>query len=168
VSLKPTVLGLLKRKGKGVKEFVRSKPDKTALAHINIGDISGLKTSSDFAVQAVARHHQVWLVVLEQCIKVVNLGLINQLNAQLGATILQNTQQVLSPDPTKAVSCRAHTFAFEKKLNIIPMVKRIADLQARHLIGLHQVLQGLVTQDDTPPEGVMGTIALKDCDAQLG
>ena len=84
----------------------------------------------------------------------------HQLDAHFQATVLQDVEQVLAPDATKAMASRAHAAALEEHLDVVPVIERVADQLPTRRIGLGQVLQRLVRQHHAPAKGVIGFVAL--------
>ena len=62
--LEPAMLSLLESKRKSIQLFVRTQPDKTALAQVDIGLVGGGVAGADAAVEAVAGDDQVGVCLL--------------------------------------------------------------------------------------------------------
>ena len=157
---KPAVFGRLKRKGKCVKGFVRAQPDKAAVAQLDIG-LEGFRIAgTDAAVQSVAGNHQVGVVLRRDSLVVLHIGFKNQINAERNAALLQNVQQPLAAYAAKAVATRAHAAPFEKHLDIVPVVERIANQLGADRVSQAQIAQRLVRQHHAPAKGVKRAVAL--------
>ena len=168
VCLEPAVLGLLESKGESVKGFVRTQPDKAAVAHIDIGLKAVGVAAAYAAVQTVAGNHQIGLVLLCQRLVVCHVVFENQIHAQLFAALLQDIEQVLAAYAAKAVAGGAHAAAFEKHLDVVPVVEGVAYQPGRVRVRLAQVVQRLVAQHHAPAKGVIGSVAFDHGDAVQG
>ena len=101
---KPAMLGLLKRKGKGVKGFLCAQPDKAALPQFHIG-LEGVGIAGAHpTVQAVAGNQQVCVVLFGQCLVVLHIGLKHQVYTQGDTAFLQDVQQLFAPNAAKTMA----------------------------------------------------------------
>ena len=123
VRLKPAVLGFFNGKGEGVKQFACAQPNKAAITLINIGLVGAGKTRAHFRIKTITRNDQIGLVQACHVRIGIDFLLKQQLNAQLFTTLLQNVQQTLAANATKAMATRAHGLAFEMHRDVIPMIE---------------------------------------------
>ena len=168
MGLEPTVLGLLKGKGKGIKGFVRAQPDKAAQAGVDVGLIGLGITGAHPAVEAIAGNHQVGLVLQCQGLVVAHVLFKQELDIEFFAARLQDVEQALAANATKAVAGGAHAAALEKHLDVVPMVEGIGNQLARGCIGLLQVVQRFVAEDHAPAKGVVRAVAFHHGDVVTG
>ena len=157
---KPAVFGLLEGKGESVERPMRAEPDKTAQPGVDIRLVAVGITCADAAVQAITGNHKIGVVLRCQCLIVADVGLEHELHPQRQAALLQDVEQVFAPDAAKTVATRTHAAALEEHLDVVPVVQRVGDQGAGHRIGLVQIVQCLVGQNDSPAEGVEGLVAL--------
>src|SRR5580700_2718044 len=71
---------------------------------------------------------------------------------------------MLARDAAKTVTARVHRVASEINLDVVPVREGLGDFAMRRLVGRAQILQRRVGENDTPPEGIEGTIALENAD----
>ena len=161
---KPAVLGLLEGKGEGIKGLARAQPDKAAVAQFHIGPEGVGVAAADAAVQPVAGNHEVGVVLRGHLFVVTHVGLEHQVNAELQAAVLQDIEQPLAADAAKTMAARSHAPALEEHLDIVPVVKGVADQFRADRVGGLQVGQRLVRQHHAPAEGVERAVALDDGD----
>ena len=122
--LKPAVLGFFNGKGEGIKQFARAQPNKAAITFVNVGLVGTGKARAHSGVNAITSNDQIGLVHGGYVCIGIDFLLEQQLNAQLFTTLLQNVQQTLSTNATKAMTTRTHGLPFEMHRDVIPMVER--------------------------------------------
>ena len=160
VRLEPAMLGLLEGKGEGVEGLLRAQPHEAAQARVDVGLEGRFVACADAAVEAVAGDHEVGVVLPCQGLVVGDLGLENEVHAQLVAAVLQDVEQALAADADEAVAAGAHAAALEEHLDVVPVVERVAHGLGRGRVGALQIAQRLVREHHTPAEGVVGPVAL--------
>ncbi len=161
MSLHPALFGLFEGEGEGLEQLARTQPDEATQARVDVGPVGGGILAADAAVQAITGDDQVGIGVL---LVTADIGLEDQLDAQVFAAPLQDVEQPLAPDATKAMAAGAHLVAADMNLDVVPVVEGIEDVSAGHRVGRTQVAQRLVGKDHAPAEGVVGPVAFDDAD----
>src|SRR5690606_24825686 len=94
------------------------------------------------------------------------LGLVPDVDAQLGAAALQDLQQRQASDAGEAVPGRLQQVALVLDVDVVPVREVGRDVAMRRLVGGEQVAERLVGQHDAEAERVVGAVALDDVDAR--
>src|SRR3546814_9779902 len=122
-------------------DLLCAQPNEATLPGIDIGFVGIGVARAHPAVQAVGRNHEIGLVFFSDLLVVGNVGFKNQLHAQLFAARLQDIQQLLAAYAYKAVAAAAHAVAFIVAFDVVPMIEGSAALLCGNRIGLLQVFQ---------------------------
>ncbi len=162
VRLEPAVLRLLEREGERLEQLVGAEPDEAALPQIDVGLVRRRITRAGAASQAVARNDQVGVRIRRVG---RDVGLEHELDAKRFAARLQDVEQPLAPDAAEPVAARADGAPADVDLDVVPVVERRQDRLRGGLVGLLQVAERLVGEDDTPAERVVWPIAFHYPDA---
>ena len=168
MGLKPAVLGLFKGEGEGLEGLLGAKPDKAALAGVNVRlkDIAVATTNT--AIEAIAGNDEVGLVLGNGDLVVVDLTTKDQVHTGGATVVLQNVEEPLAPDAAETMARRTYRAAFKKNLNIVPVIKRLQNLLSGVGVGGAQIGECLVREDHPPAKGVVGLVALQHSHGEGG
>jgi hypothetical protein len=89
------------------------------------------------------------------------------IHAELLAPRTQDRQQSLAADRGEAMSARCEDLAVEVHVDVIPDRKVPSEPFVEGGVSLFYATQRLVGEDDTEPEGVVGSVPLPDLDLVL-
>ena len=165
MGLKPAVLGFLEQEGEGVIPFVRAQPDEAVGPLHGVGFEGVGVPAADAGVDAVAGNDQIGVGEIQVGF---GLGLEHQSDADLLTARLQDVQQFFAADAHKAVAARAHHFALDVQLDVVPVVERLRDLRGGDRVTAPHVVHRGIGKHDTPAEGVVGLVALHHRDLVAG
>jgi hypothetical protein len=165
VHLEDAVLVLHEDEGEGVEQLRRAQPDEAGRAHVQVGAEVGRVLRAEPAVHPVRGDHQVHAV---QVAVVATSVLEAEVGAEGGGAVAEDLEELDARDAGEAVPARGDGGAAEVDVDVVPVREVVGDLAVRLGIGLAQVAERLVGEDDTPPERVVGAVALEDGDAARG
>ena len=87
---------------------------------------------------------------------------------QVATALLQNGQQMLSPNTAETVSPRTHGLTSKAHVDVIPAMDGCGNRGAALRICVAQIGDRLIGQHHAPAERIVGAIALEDRDLCLG
>lgn len=162
----PAGFDLFEGEGEGVEGLVRAEPEEFVAADLDV-DVEMLGIGvADAAVGAVRRDDEVIIGPVGEI--GARLMLEMQVHAELAGTFLQDREQALAADADKTMAGGADTFAMDMDVDIVPMREFVADGGATDGIVRHQILDGLVREDDPPAERIVGPVAFEQVDLMAG
>ena len=165
VCLEPAMLGADKVKSESLVHLVCAQPDKAIGSSDDVGLENIGVLGADSGVHAIAGNDQVSIGIV--FIR-LHIGVEHQLDVQGLAALLQDIEQVLTPNPHKTVAAGANGLALEQQLDIVPMVERLLDLPSRDRVPFAHVLHGCVREHHPPTEGVIRLVALNNRNVMSG
>ena len=155
----PAVLGLLEDEGEGVVELlVGAEPDELALAHVDVGleDIGERRART--RIEPVRGDDEI--MRFHVGLGIGDLGLEDQLDAELARAPLQQQKQPLAADAAEAVAGGDGAHALVEDGDVVPVGEVAPDPDGADRIVSGQVLQRLGRQHDAPAERVVRPVAL--------
>ena len=165
VGLEPAMLGADKVKSESLVHLVCAQPDKAIGSSDDVGLENIGVLGADSGVHAIAGNDQIGIGIV---FVRLHIGVEHQLDVQGLAALLQDIEQVLTPNPHKTVAAGANGLALEQQLDIVPMVERLLDLPSRDRVPFAHVLHGCVREHHPPTEGVIRLVALNNRNVMSG
>src|ERR1700722_15122744 len=165
MDLKPAMLGLFEREGKGGQLLARPEPNEAALADGNIRPECRRMTRPNLAVDAVGRDDEIGI---GERLQVADFSLKALLDAQRTRPLLKDIEQPPPADSAEAGAVRTNRLAAKMHVHGIPVMKSLDDRIMRLRIRGLEARHGLIREDDAPPKRIVGAIALIDLDLYRG
>ena len=136
--------------------WLRAEPDELAFAHVDVGLEDIGEGGAGARVQAVGGDDQI--VRLHVGLRVGDLGLEAELDAELARAPLQQHQQPLAADAAEAVAGRDRAHALVDDGDVVPIGEVAPDPDGADRIVARQVVERLGRQHDAPAERVVGRL----------
>ena len=153
----PAVLGLLEDEGERVEHLVGAEPDVLVPAHLDARLENRGVAAPRPAVDAVGRDDQVGV---STGVRMVDLGFEPQLDAEAPRPLLQDIEQALARDASKAMAARADDLPLEVHVDVVPVLEAACNRRGAVRVVLPQPVQRLVGEHHAPTERVVGAVAL--------
>ena len=93
-----------------------------------------------------------------------DIGLEDQLDAELLAARLQDVEQPLAADAGEAVAAGRDFPSLEEDVDVVPVIERLQDRPRGRLVGGDEIAERLVGKHHAPAERDVGAVALDDDD----
>ncbi len=154
----------------GVEAARGAEPRVLRLPHVEVGAEVLRVLAADRAVDAVGGDDEIRVAEPEggEVGVVAHLGLEADVDAHVARALLEDGEQPLARDPAEAVSAGSDRDALEVDVDVVPVGEVVGDRLVGGRIGVAEVLERLIGEDDAPPEGVVGPIALEHGDPMRG
>ncbi len=140
MSAEPNVFVLSQLDG-GLKRFAESPP------HQAVGSVSANKQ--------IAR------------LELIQVGYVRvepNIDAEIGATLLQDIQKRKSRDTGKIISANGDLLGFVNDVDVVPPLTSTRDLCEGWLVVVLEIGKSLIRKNDAPTEGIIRVVALEDSD----
>ncbi|CAA9300362.1 MAG: hypothetical protein AVDCRST_MAG89-422, partial [uncultured Gemmatimonadetes bacterium] len=144
--------------GEGVEELAGAEPHESGRPHVQVRPEVLRVLRADPAVHAVGGYDEIRageLRVVRQVVAEAEVG------AQRRGALLQDLEELDPRDAAEAVPARGDGGAAEVDVDVVPVREVVGDRPVRLGIGLAQVAERLVAEDDAPAEGVVRPVALQ-------
>jgi hypothetical protein len=136
------------------------RPEPDVLAPLGLDARTELAERADDAVHAVRADDEVGVGGR------LDLDPELEVRADRERAPLEDLEQPRPPDRGERVPARAEDAAAVADVDAVPARERVRDLEPRLVIRLAERAQGLLGEDDAPPEGRVGRISLDDTDVR--
>ena len=151
--------------GEGGEGPRRAQPDEAVGTQVDRGLERVREMVAHPAVDAVGADHEVGVQVR---LRVGHPRLEVEADAQIAAAPMQQHEQRSSRQPGEAVPGRLQTTAPVVDVDVVPVMEPLLDRAQRRGVGVGDLLQRGVREDDAEAEGVVGPVAFEDRDVSRG
>lgn len=159
------MLVLFEIEGEGVELAAGAQPDELVRAHHDIGAEGFGVLGADERVDAVAGDDQIGL---GEGVEAGDIGIVDDLDPQLGGALLQDLQQGEALHAGEAVPGRGGDGLAVMDVDIVPMNEGVGDGRVGLGIGITKAAHGFVGEHHAEAPGDVWRPALEDAQRPLG
>ena len=140
---------------------MRAEPNVFVLSQLDAGLKRFAERPPHQAVGSVGANKQIARLEL---IQVSYVRVEPNIDAEIGASLLQDIQKRKSRDTGKIISANGDLLGFVDDIDVVPPLTSTGDLCEGWLVVVFEIGKSLIRKYDTPTESIIRVVALEDGD----